>query len=128
MRNPPLMDWGNAIVKSRTDVGEVVTRMELTLDLDGDFKTTKNKISWVSKRGEVIVELIEYGNLMNNEESEDLALSFNNDSMEKEYWYAEHAVAVIKKEDVVQFERIRFYYDGLIFNLLPFTKQKRPMH
>ena len=49
MRNPPLMNRGNAIVKSRSVVGEVVTRMELTLNLDGDFKTTKYKISWVSK-------------------------------------------------------------------------------
>ena len=59
-----------------------------------------------------------------------MALRFNKDSMEKEYCYAEHAVADIKKEDVVQFERVGFYYcDGLsIFNLLPFTKQKRTMH
>ncbi|AFM97868.1 tRNA synthetase class I [Encephalitozoon hellem ATCC 50504] len=122
-----LMNWGNAIVKKKTVVNGMVTRMEVVLNPEGDFKQTKNKISWVSKRGSVIVELAEYGNLMNDEDTEDLSMKFNKDSVRREYWYAESAVANIKEGEVIQFERNGFYYcDGfLVFNLLPFTKQKR---
>lgn len=122
-----LMNWGNAIVKSKTIADGLVTRMELTLNPDGNFKTTKNKVSWISKRGAVVVELFEYGNLMNDEDTEDLALRFNANSIRKEYWYAESAVCEVGKEEIIQFERIGFYYcDGFCtFNLLPYTRQRR---
>ncbi|AFN82587.1 glutamyl tRNA synthetase [Encephalitozoon romaleae SJ-2008] len=122
-----LMNWGNAIVKKKTVVDGIVTKMSIVLNLEGDFKQTKNKISWVSKRGSVIVELTEYGNLMNDEDTDDLDMKFNKDSIKKEYCYAESAVVNIKEGDVIQFERNGFYYCDrfLVFNLLPFTKQKR---
>lgn len=122
-----LMNWGNAIVKKKTVADGIVKKMDIVLNLEGDFKQTKNKISWVSKRGSVIVELAEYGNLMNDEDTEDLDVKFNKDSVKKEYWYAESAAVNIKEGEVIQFERNGFYYcDGfLVFNLLPFTKQKR---
>ncbi|ADM11114.1 glutamyl tRNA synthetase [Encephalitozoon intestinalis ATCC 50506] len=122
-----LMNWGNAIVRSKSVQDGIVTKMEIILNPEGDFKQTKNKISWVSKRGSVVVELIEYGSLMTDGDDEDLAARFNTDSIQKEYWYAESAVVDIKEGDVIQFERNGFYYcDGfLVFNLLPFTKQKR---
>ncbi|CAD25150.1 GLUTAMYL tRNA SYNTHETASE [Encephalitozoon cuniculi GB-M1] len=122
-----LMNWGNAIVKSKTVENGTVTKMEVSLNPDGDFKLTKNKMSWVSKRGSVTVELAEYGNLMNDEDTEDLALRFNRNSVKKEYWYAESAIINVREGEVIQFERNGFYYcDGfLVFNLLPFTKQKR---
>lgn len=122
-----LMNWGNGIVKSRTVSGGVVVGMEVALNPGGDFKLTKNKISWVSRRGSVAVELAEYGSLMNDEDTEDLARKFNRDSVSKEYWYAESGIMDVREGEVIQFERCGFYYcDGfLVFNLVPFTKQKR---
>ncbi|KAM0671429.1 tRNA synthetase class I [Ordospora colligata] len=122
-----LMNWGNAIVKSKTIQDGVIKKMVIQLHLEGDFKTTKNKISWISKKGSMIAEFVEYGSLMNEVESEDLAERFNKDSMKRDYWYVESAAMHVKHGEVVQFERIGFYYcDALfVFNMMPFTKQKR---
>ena len=44
-----LMDWGNAIVRSKTtDASGVVTAIEMELHFDGDFRKTK-KITWLAQ-------------------------------------------------------------------------------
>lgn len=122
-----LMGWGNAVVSGKSAEGGVVRSMGLRLNLTGDFKATKNKISWVSRRGSVQVKFCEYGALQNDVESEDLGEQFNKDSKREEWWLAELAVKDVGAGDFVQFERIGFFYCDreMEFNLVPFTRQKR---
>lgn len=42
------MDWGNAIVRKITKSGAIVTGLELELHLEGDFKKTEKKITWLA--------------------------------------------------------------------------------
>ena len=44
-----LMDWGNAIVRNKTlDSAGKVTAIEMDLHLEGDFRKTKKKITWLA--------------------------------------------------------------------------------
>lgn len=42
------MDWGNAIVK-KLCLRKDETILELSLNLEGDFKKTKKKLTWLSE-------------------------------------------------------------------------------
>jgi glutamyl-tRNA synthetase len=43
-----LMDWGNAFVRKIIWKGNLVTKVELELNLNGDFKKTKKKLTWLA--------------------------------------------------------------------------------
>lgn len=46
------MDWGNAFVTSiALDASGAVTSMKMKLHLEGDFKKTKKKLTWLSVNG-----------------------------------------------------------------------------
>ena len=69
------MDWGNAIVKvidkSKTNPN-AVTELELQLHLEGDFKKTKKKITWLANTTNVSeVELVDYGYLIKKKKLEE---------------------------------------------------------
>lgn len=69
------MDWGNAIVKtihkSETN-SDIVTELELQLHLEGDFKKTKKKISWLANTANVSeVVLIDYDYLITKKKLEE---------------------------------------------------------
>src|SRR5438128_2526182 len=63
------MDWGNVIVKSITKSDsnpEIVSSIELQLHLEGDFKKTKKKITWLSDTEHAAkVTLLDYDYLIN---------------------------------------------------------------
>ncbi|CAG2099940.1 unnamed protein product [Medioppia subpectinata] len=122
-----LMNWGNAIVKEKIEEKGIVKTMKFLLNLNGDYKTTKNKITWISKKGSSFVKFYEYGNLQNESASEDLVEKFNKESKKEEWWIAEGAISKTKVNDFVQIERIGFFRcdKSMEFNLIPFTKQKR---
>ena len=44
-----LMDWGNVIVRNKSVQDGVVTALELEAHLDGDFKVTKKKVTWLAQ-------------------------------------------------------------------------------
>lgn len=122
-----LMGWGNAVVESKAVENGVVRGARLRLNLAGDFKTTKNKLTWISRKGAMLVKFYEYGSLQNDVVSEDLAEQFNKDSKKEEWWLADNAVNEVAAGDFVQFERIGFFIcdKKMEFNLVPFTRQKR---
>src|SRR3954454_15732871 len=69
------MDWGNAIVKaihkSKTNP-DIITGLELQLHLEGDFKKTKKKISWLAETANVSeVILADYDYLINKKKLEE---------------------------------------------------------
>lgn len=123
-----LMNWGNAILTKKVCESNTVKNLSIKLNLKGDYKKTKNKISWISKMGSVIIKTYEYSNLLKDNDAEDLYEAFNHESISEEFYYAESSLVHHNKEgEHVQFERIGFFYcdKPYIYNLVPFTKQKR---
>ena len=116
-----LMDWGNAFVRSKaTDASGQVTSVELELHLEGDFKKTKKKITWLaqptSEHPLIPVTLLDYDYLITKKKLEE------NDSVKdfitpvtefRESALADANVKDLKKGDIIQFERKGYFiYDG----------------
>ncbi|KAL1835125.1 hypothetical protein VTK73DRAFT_6201 [Phialemonium thermophilum] len=62
-----LMGWGNAIVRGTDRRGDVITAARLELHLEGDFKTTDKKITWLAAdegTQPVEAELWEFGHMI----------------------------------------------------------------
>lgn len=126
-----LMDWGNAIVRTKTagESGEVVS-VVMELHLEGDFRKTKKKITWLAaptdSHGLVDVRLLDYDYLLNKkklEENDDLADFVTPVTEFKEDAQADANVKMLKIGDIIQFERKGYYrYDGDIENVLEFIK------
>jgi glutamyl-tRNA synthetase len=118
-----LMDWGNAIVRSKTiDVAGQVTAIEMDLNLEGDFRKTKKKITWLtsptSEHPLVPVTLIDYDYLITKkklEETDDVADFVTSVTEFKEEALADANINDLKKGDIMQFERKGYFvFDGEI--------------
>jgi len=115
------MDWGNAIVRSKTaDANGAVTAIEMDLNLEGDFRKTKKKITWLAQPTAehplVDVTLLDYDYLIRkkkleeNDELEDFVSPVTEFRSEA---YADANVKELKKGDIIQFERKGYYiFDG----------------
>ncbi|GAA5905485.1 hypothetical protein JCM6882_004765, partial [Rhodosporidiobolus microsporus] len=113
------MDWGNAFIRSIKKSGDKVEALEVELNLDGDFKKTKKKVTWVAspeagKGAEALtpVELVDYDYLITKKKLEE------DDSVEElltpktEYRvpaFADANVASLAAGTIIQFERKGFY-------------------
>jgi len=116
-----LMDWGNAIVRSKAvDANGLVTAIEMDLNLEGDFRKTKKKITWLAQPTAehtlVDVTLLDYDYLIRkkkleeNDELEDFVSPVTEFRSEA---YADANVKELKKGDIIQFERKGYYiFDG----------------
>ncbi|CED84167.1 glutamate-trna ligase [Phaffia rhodozyma] len=113
-----LMDWGNAFVRSKTVSPEgVVTGLKMELHLEGDFKKTKKKVTWLSassSTNELLpVTLIDYDYLINKKklEEDDKVDDFVSTITEfKESALADrNVVDNVRKGDTIQFERKGYY-------------------
>lgn len=128
-----LMNLCNAIVINKTYHNEILISITIKLNPNGDFKITNNKINFISLNNSENIKIIKYGNLLlldkNNESTEDLRNSFNKESKLEIKLIGESSIKEIKKGEICQFERIGFFIrdsdSELIFNLIPFTEQKR---
>lgn len=113
------MDWGNAFVRSKTvsPTTGLVTALSLELHLDGDFKKTKKKVTWLSTSTSANpltpVTLLDFDYLITKKKLEE------DDSVEKFITptteFTEEALADanivkdVKKGDTIQFERKGYY-------------------
>jgi glutamyl-tRNA synthetase len=111
-----LMDWGNAIVRSKTTDGAgTITSLTMELNLDGDFRKTK-KITWLAQSTDahplVNATLIDYDYLITKkklEEADDLkdfvtpVTEFRQDAL------VDANVRELKPGDIIQFERRGYY-------------------
>ncbi|GLB34771.1 putative class-I aminoacyl-tRNA synthetase family protein [Lyophyllum shimeji] len=116
-----LMDWGNAIVRSKTvDATGQVTAIEMDLHLEGDFRKTKKKITWLPQPTDAHplapVTLIDYDYLITKkklEENDDVADFITPVTEFREDAFADANVNDLKKGDIIQFERKGYYiFDG----------------
>ncbi|PYH42724.1 glutamate--tRNA ligase GUS1 [Aspergillus saccharolyticus JOP 1030-1] len=110
-----LMAWGNAIVrKIETDAATgAVTSLELDLHLEGDFKKTEKKVTWLSADQELVpVELVDFDFLLNKDtmtEEDTLEAVLNPKTEFRDEAVADANVADLKEGDIIQFERKGYY-------------------
>ena len=110
------MDWGNAFIRQITKAasGEVEA-LAVELHLDGDFKKTKKKVTWLAETAKAkltAVVLKDYDYLITKkklEEDDSLADFLNPVTEYKVDAVADHNVAKLAKGDIIQFERKGFY-------------------
>jgi glutamyl-tRNA synthetase len=116
------MDWGNAIVRSKTtDASGQITSIEMDLHLEGDFRKTKKKITWLSqptpRHPLVDVTLLDYDYLITKkklEETDDVTEFVTPVSEFKEEAFADANVKDLTKGDIMQFERKGYFiFDGI---------------
>jgi len=109
-----LMDWGNVIVtKIHHDGAGKVTAIDAKLHLEGDFKKTKKKLTWLADTESVTpVVLCDYDFLITKKkmEDEDNFEEFLNPLTEiKVAAVGDGNLANLKKGDKIQLERRGFY-------------------
>ena len=116
------MDWGNAIVRSKdTDGSGTITALIMELHLEGDFKKTSKKITWLAQPTTahplVDATLIDYDYLITKKklEEEDELKDFVTPVSEfREDALADANVRELERNDIVQFERRGYYvFDGV---------------
>lgn len=108
------MDWGNAFVRKVEKNAEGnATAVDLELHLEGDFKKTKKKISWLSFGDELQdVLLVDYDFLITKkkvEEGDNVQDLVTPVSEFKTPAMADANIANLKKGDIIQFERKGYY-------------------
>ncbi|CCM00500.1 uncharacterized protein FIBRA_02534 [Fibroporia radiculosa] len=117
-----LMDWGNAIVRSKvTNADGTITALVLDLHLAGDFRKTKKKITWLSQpagaHALTDVTLLDHDYLITKkklEEADDVKDFVTPVSEYREDALADANVLALAKGDIIQFERKGYYiYDGV---------------
>lgn len=120
-RQITLMDWGNAIVRQKqADASGKVISLVMDLHLEGDFRKTKKKITWLaeptSEHPLPTVTLTDFDYLITKKklEEEDNVADFVTPVTEfKEVAFADANVLELKKGDIIQFERKGYYiYDN----------------
>ena len=114
-----LMNWGNAIVRKITHSLNPlhrahVTSLELDLHLQGDVKTTKQKITWLATEAQELipVELVDFDFLITKDkiEKDDNVDDFLNEHTEfRTEALADGNVAALQVDDVIQFERKGYF-------------------
>ena len=113
-----LMTWGNAFVRNIDHDGDDVSQIELELHLEGDFKKTDKKVTWLSKDQKLVdVVLVEYDYLLKEDKLPELAEEDKDDwekflTPETEFKteaVADCNVADVRADDIIQMERKGFF-------------------
>lgn len=108
-----LMGWGNAIVRKKSTslnpLNKTVNHVDLELHLQGDFKKTKKKVTWLSKDQQLIpCTLIAFDHLITKDklEKEDNITDFLTPETEfRTEAVADCNTASLAEGDIIQFER-----------------------
>lgn len=108
-----LMDWGNAIVGKIHKEGDLVTGIDAKLHLEGDFKKTEKKLTWLADTDDVVpVDLVDFDHLITKDKIEEGESFEDYLTPETEFHTAAVAdlnVKNLKVGDVIQFERKGYY-------------------
>lgn len=109
-----LMGWGNAIVRQLNKSESAVTDAQLELHLEGDFKTTEKKVTWLAVEGSKLVEaeLWEFSHLLTkdtlekDDELDDFLAPVTSLMAEA---LCDANLASLKENDFLQLERIGYF-------------------
>lgn len=107
------MDWGNVIVKSITKEGDIVKSIDANLHLEGDFRKTSKKLTWLADTDDKItVDLVDFDHLITKDKLEEGDNFEDFLTPETEFHtkaYADVNVRDLKVSDIIQFERKGYY-------------------
>ena len=109
------MDWGNAYILKSPTSSAPITKLDVQLHLDGDFKKTSKKVHWLAicptaPLVEVVLKDYDYLITKKKIEEEDDWVDFINLETEfREEAFADANVRELKQGDIIQFERKGFY-------------------
>ncbi|KAK6458372.1 glutamine-tRNA ligase [Scheffersomyces xylosifermentans] len=107
------MDWGNVIISKVVKEGDVVKSIEANLHLEGDFRKTTKKITWLADtKDKVDVELVDFDHLITKDklEEEDNFEDFLTPETEfRTKAIADLNIRDLKEGDIIQFERKGYY-------------------
>jgi len=107
-----LMKWGNAYVR-KINGSEPITDIELELHLEGDFKKTSLKVTWLSEGSELVpAKCYDFDYLITKdtlEETDNWEDFLNPDSCVETDALCDSNVADLKEDDIIQIERKGYY-------------------
>ena len=109
-----LMNWGNAIFRGATKTGDVATEAKMDLHLEGDFRKTEKKITWLAAEGSKLVEaeLWEFDYLLTKdtlEKDDELDDFLNPNTASMAVAICDANLAALKENDTLQLERRGYY-------------------
>lgn len=128
-----LMNWGNAYIRSITkdEASGKVQHLGIELHLEGDFKKTEKKVTWLSEEGQDLydVEYIMFDYLISKdkvEKDEEIDDFITPKTEFRTKAVADLNVRDLKKDDIIQFDRKGFFrvdqpvsqdQPGIFFNI-----------
>jgi len=109
-----LMDWGNAFVKKVTrDASGKTTAVSVELNLKGDFKKTKKKVTWLAALNDLVpLKLVELKHLLSVpkiEEGMDPLDLVTPDSWVETDALGDQNLRLVKEGEIIQLSRKGFY-------------------
>eukprot|EP00899_Mesostigma_viride_P002419 jgi/Mesvir1/12178/Mv00421-RA.1 len=109
-----LMDWGNAIVRTmERDASGAVTAVGADLHLEGSFKTTKLKLTWLAESDELVpLKLVTFDHLITKkkiEEGDDVEAFLNPVTKIEEDALGDANMRNLQANDCLQLERKGYY-------------------
>lgn len=108
-----LMDWGNIIIKKIVNKNNTISHIDADLHLEGDFKKTKKKITWIANTEEKInVDLVDFDHLITKDkltENDDFKNYITPNSEFHYNAFSEKSLCSLKAGTIIQFERKGFY-------------------
>ncbi|KAI7897974.1 tRNA synthetases class I, catalytic domain-containing protein [Cokeromyces recurvatus] len=108
-----LMDWGNMFVRKIVKNGDEVTSIDLETHLEGDFKKTKKKLTWLAADEDATeILLLDYDYLITKKKVEDGDDVKDLVTPVSEFKFAALADGNTKKlktGDIIQFERKGYF-------------------
>eukprot|EP00195_Chlamydomonas_chlamydogama_P010601 CAMPEP_0202902822 /NCGR_PEP_ID=MMETSP1392-20130828/17067_1 /ASSEMBLY_ACC=CAM_ASM_000868 /TAXON_ID=225041 /ORGANISM="Chlamydomonas chlamydogama, Strain SAG 11-48b" /LENGTH=734 /DNA_ID=CAMNT_0049589629 /DNA_START=191 /DNA_END=2395 /DNA_ORIENTATION=- len=122
-----LMDWGNCILKKiHKDAAGVVTAIDADLHLEGDFKKTKWKLTWLAQSEELVeLQLSDFDYLITKkkvEEDDDFMTLVNEHTRYDWAALGDPNMRTLQKGDIIQLER-----KGYFIVDEPLTKAGKPI-
>lgn len=107
------MDWGNVIIKKIHKEGDIVKSIDAELHLEGDFRKTEKKVTWLAATDDKVeVELEDFDHLITKdklEEGENFEDFLTPQTRFSNKVYADVNVKSLDKNAIIQFERKGYY-------------------
>lgn len=107
-----LMAWGNAFVR-KINGTDPITDIELELNLEGDFKSTEKKVSWLaSDQALITAETWEFDHLFTKDkldEDDNWEDFVNKESAKMTEQFCDLNTKYLKTNDIIQIERKGYY-------------------
>ncbi|KAI3405144.1 GUS1 [Candida oxycetoniae] len=107
------MDWGNVIIKKVVKENDIVKSIEANLHLEGDFRKTSKKLTWLADtKDKIEIDLVDFDHLITKDkldEDENFEDFLTPQTEFHTKAIADLNVAKLQAGDIIQFERKGYY-------------------